>query len=161
MVELFSNSLEDTKTKIKRCQKCNNLTEEDLCLICKDPSRDHKKICVVEDPRNIISFEKIGTYRGLYYVLNGLISPLEGITPEDINLDQLIQRIKEEEIEEVIFAVRPCVEGETTTLYISKILSGTKVKVSKIAHGVPIGADMEYVDPMTLETAFDNRIQVS
>lgn len=161
VLKVFSDSLINVQTKIKHCQKCNHLTEDELCDICKDGSRDSSTICVVEDPKNIITIEKIGKYNGIYFVLNGLISPLDGITPEDISLYKLIDRIKNEKIKEVILAVKPSIEGETTTLYISRVLSGMDVKVTKIAHGVPLGADMEYVDLMTLETAIDNRIQVS
>jgi len=161
VLNIFSKCLADIKIKTKRCKNCNHLTEEDYCEICKDSTRDHSIICVVEDPKNIITLEKIGKYNGVYFVLNGLISPLDGITPEDISLDKLIDRIKNEEIKEVIIAVKPSIEGETTTLYISRVLSGMNVKVTKIAHGVPMGAEMEYVDLMTLETALDNRILVS
>ena len=161
VLNIFSESLLNVQKKIKRCKKCNHLTEEDICDICKDKTRDFKTICVVEDPKNIITIEKIGKYNGVYFVLNGLISPIDGITPEDILLDKLVDRINNEKIKEVILAVKPSIEGETTTLYISRVLSGMDVKVTKIAHGVPLGAEMEYVDLMTLETALDNRIEVS
>ena len=161
VLNIFSESLLNVQKKIKRCKKCNHLTEEDICDICKDKTRDFKTICVVEDPKNIITIEKIGKYNGVYHVLNGLISPIDGITPEDILLDKLVDRINNEKIKEVILAVKPSIEGETTTLYISRVLSGMDVKVTKIAHGVPLGAEMEYVDLMTLETALDNRIEVS
>ena len=161
VLNIFSESLLNVQKKIKRCKKCNHLTEEDICDICKDKTRDFQTICVVEDPKNIITIEKIGKYNGVYFVLNGLISPIDGITPEDILLDKLVDRINKEKIKEVILAVKPSIEGETTTLYISRVLSGMDVKVTKIAHGVPLGAEMEYVDLMTLETALDNRIEVS
>ena len=161
VLNVFSESLLNVQKKIKRCTKCNHLTEDEICDICKDKTRDTKTICVVEDPKNIITIEKIGKYNGIYFVLNGLISPIDGITPEDILLDKLVSRINEEKIKEVILAVKPSIEGETTTLYISKILSGMDVKVTKIAHGVPLGAEMEYVDLMTLETALNNRVEVS
>lgn len=161
VLNIFSESLLNVQKKIKRCKKCNHLTEEDICDICKDKTRDFKTICVVEDPKNIITIEKIGKYNGVYFVLNGLISPIDGITPEDILLDKLVDRINKEKIKEVILAVKPSIEGETTTLYISRVLSGMDVKVTKIAHGVPLGAEMEYVDLMTLETALDNRVEVS
>ena len=161
VLNVFSESLLNVQKKIKRCTKCNHLTEDEICDICKDKTRDTKTICVVEDPKNIITIEKIGKYNGIYFVLNGLISPIDGITPEDILLDKLVSRINEEKIKEVIIAVKPSIEGETTTLYISKILSGMDVKVTKIAHGVPLGAEMEYVDLMTLETALNNRVEVS
>ncbi len=160
VIKQFSKSIIDTKTKVKRCSRCNNLAEDDLCEICKDKNRDASLLCVVEDPKSIALFEKIGTYNGYYHVISGLISPLDGINPEDINLDKLIDRIKKEKIKEVILAVKPSIEGETTSLYISKILRDTDVLVSKIAHGVPLGTEIDYVDSLTLELALENRKQV-
>jgi len=160
-IELFTNSLKDSKTKIKTCEKCGNLSEEELCPICKDTSRENHILCVVEESKNIILFEKIGTFNGKYHVLGGLISPLDGINPEDINISSLINRIKEEEIKEVILAVKPTVEGETTALYIRKLLEGTDVVISKIAHGIPMGADIDYIDSLTLEIALSERSQIS
>ena len=161
IIDLFVQSLTNLKTKIKRCKICNNLSQDNICPICASEGRDHNVICVVEEPKNVFQFEKIGSYRGLYHVLDGLISPLENINPEDINLDSLIKRIDEENIKEVIIAVKPSVEGETTALYISKILEGKKVTISKIAHGVPLGADMDYVDALTLEMALEERKNIT
>ncbi len=161
ILKLFSDSLSNVKEKIKRCSICNNLSEDEICEICKQSDRNKKVICVVEDAKNVILFEKIGSYNGLYHVLDGLISPLDNVNPEDINIDQLIKRVKENDIEEVILAVKPSVEGETTSLYISKLLEGENVKVSKIAHGVPIGVDMEYIDSLTLEMALEDRKNIS
>lgn len=161
VIDVFSESLKDTKIKIKKCSICNNYSEEDTCEICKDKSREQDVLCVVEDPKNIIMFEKIGTFNGKYHVINGLISPLDGINPEDIHIPQLLERIKNEGIKEVILAVKPSVEGETTSLYISKMLNNTDVVVSKIAHGVPLGADIDYVDSLTLELALENRKKIS
>lgn len=161
VTDLFAQSITDVKLKVKRCEKCNHLSEDDLCEICKQKSRDQKTICVVEDPKNVVIFEKVGTYKGLYFVLDGLISPLDGINPEDIKVNDLLSRIEQEKIEEVIIAVKPSIEGETTALYISKILKGLPVKVTRIAHGVPLGVDMEYIDALTLEMALENRQDVS
>lgn len=161
VINVFSESLKNTKIKIKKCSICNNYSEEDTCEICKDSSREQDVLCVVEDPKNIIMFEKIGTFNGKYHVINGLISPLDGINPEDIHIPQLLERIKNEGIKEVILAVKPSVEGETTSLYISKMLANTDVLVSKIAHGVPLGADIDYVDSLTLELALENRKKIS
>lgn len=161
IIDLFSKSLNDSKTKIKKCSKCGSLTEEDLCQICTDKSRDTSTICVVEECKNVILFEKIGSFKGIYYVLGGLISPLEGINPEDIHIDKLINRIKNENIKEVILAIKPSVEGETTALYIRKLLEETDVKISKIAHGIPLGADIDYIDPLTLEMAIEDRTTIS
>lgn len=161
ILELFSKSLNNVKTKIKKCEKCGSLTENELCEICEDEKRNHEIICVVEECKNVILFEKIGSYRGVYHVLEGLISPLEGVNPEDIHIDKLIKRIKEEKIKEVILALKPSIEGETTALYISKMLEKEPVKVSKIAHGIPMGADIEYIDPLTLEMAMEDRREIS
>ncbi len=161
ILNLFSSSLKNVKIKIKRCKKCNNLCEEDLCEICKNNNRDKKTLCIVEDPKNVIIFEKVGTYNGLYHVLDGLISPLDGINPEDININSLIDRIKKENIEEIILALKPSIEGETTSLYISKLLEKENIKITKIAHGIPIGVDIEYIDALTLEMALEDRTSVS
>ena len=161
ILNLFSSSLKNVKIKIKRCKRCNNLCEEDLCEICKNNNRDKKTLCIVEDPKNVIIFEKVGTYNGLYHVLDGLISPLDGINPEDININSLIDRIKKEKIEEIILALKPSIEGETTSLYISKLLEKEKIKITKIAHGIPIGVDIEYIDALTLEMALEDRTSVS
>lgn len=161
IIELFSESLKNVKTKITRCKKCNNLAEGDFCEVCKMPNRDEKTICVVEEPKNVVLFEKVGSYKGLYHVLDGLISPLDGIDPSDLNISKLIKRIEEENISEVIIAVKPSIEGETTSLYISKLLEKLPVKVSKIAHGIPIGVDMEYIDALTLELAIEDRTNIS
>lgn len=159
--DLFAETVKNIKTKVKRCSICNNYAEEDICAICKDKSRVKNLICVVEEPKNIILFEKIGTYNGSYHVLDGLISPLDGINPEDIKIESLIKRINDNEVKEVIIAVKPSIEGETTALYISKLLENKNVKITKIAHGVPIGADMDYIDALTLELALENRTEIS
>lgn len=161
VLETFASSLTLLKKNIKRCKKCNNLTESDICSICADENREQKMICVVEDTKNVFQFEKIGSYHGLYHVLDGLISPLDNINPEDLNIKSLVDRIEKEKIKEVIIAVKPSIEGETTSLYISKILEGKNVIVSKIAYGVPIGADMDYVDALTLELALEERKNIN
>ena len=157
IIEVFSNSIKNIKSKTKNCLICNNLSEEDQCTICSDESRNKKIICVVENTKNLVIFEKTGAFNGVYQVLGGLISPLDGINPEDINLEKLFKRVEEEPIEEIILALKPSVEGETTALYIQKKLQNKKVKVTKIAYGVPMGTDMEYIDAMTLEIALSNR----
>lgn len=157
IIEVFSNSIKSIKSKTKNCLICNNLSEEDQCAICSDESRNKKIICVVENTKNLVIFEKTGAFNGVYHVLGGLISPLDGINPEDINLEKLFKRVEEEPIEEIILALKPSVEGETTSLYIQKKLQNKKVKVTKIAYGVPMGTDMEYIDAMTLEIALSNR----
>lgn len=160
-IDLFSQSLKSVKKDIKRCKKCNNLSDKDICDICSDESRDTHTICVVEEPKNVFQLEKVGSYHGLYHVLDGLISPLDNINPEDINLSSLLSRINEENTKEIIMAVKPSVEGETTALYISKILEDKNVTISKIAHGVPLGADMDYIDSLTLEMALEERKNIT
>ena len=157
-INVFSDSMIEAKNKIHRCSKCNMMTDEELCFVCNDIERkDSKVLCVVEDPKNVFLFEKLDMFRGKYHVLEGLISPLDGINPEDIGLDKLLDRIKEDKFEEIIFAFKPRIEGETTALYIKKILEGLDIKITKLASGVPIGADMEYVDSLTLERALSDR----
>lgn len=156
----FADHLKNLKHKIVRCRICHNLSEGEICDICKDTTRDHSTICVVEEPKNVFSFEKAGTYLGTYHVLDGLISPLEGIRPENINIASLLERVEKESIKEVIIAVKACVEGETTAMYIAKKLENKNVKVSKIAYGIPLGADMGYIDASTLEISLENRQQI-
>lgn len=158
---IFSDSIRNIKLKIKKCKTCNNLTEDELCDICKDKSRNSEALCVVENTKNLILFEKANIFNGKYHVLEGLISPLEGINPEDIKINQLINRIKEEKIKEVILALTPSIEGETTSAYILKLLEGLDVSVTKIASGIPVGADMEYLDPLTIARAMEGRNKVS
>ena len=156
-VNNFSESMINMKEKIHRCPICNNYTEEDKCIICNDKMRNDKVLCIVEDPKNIYLFEKSGIYHGYYHIINGLISPLDGINPEDIGIEKLVNRIKSNNFEEIIIAVRPSIEGETTSLYIKKILEDMDIKITRLASGLPIGADMEYIDSMTLERALVDR----
>ena len=156
-VEFFSDSLKEVKNKIKKCPICSNITEDEVCSICADKNRNNELLCILEDKKNIFLFEKLGSYNGLYHILDNLIDPLNGINPEDIGLEKLIKRIKEGSFKEVIIAVKTSIEGETTSLYIKKILEGMNVKVTRIASGIPIGADMEYIDSITLEIALLDR----
>lgn len=157
IVETFSKSLLDSKSKIRRCIKCNNFTESDLCDICSDESRDKDILCVVDDSKSIVQFERNGSFTGIYYVLNGLISSDNNYDPEMLKIEKMVGLIDENNVKEVIIAVKPSIEGETTALYISKILDRKDVVVSRIALGIPIGADMDYVDSLTLELALENR----
>ena len=161
IINLFATSLKDSKTKIRRCEICNNLSESNLCEICKNKNRNKELLCVVEEPKTVILFEKINIFDGYYHVLDGLISPIDGINPEDINLSTMIDRVKKDKVKEVILALKPSIEGETTSLYISKILEDTGVKITKIAHGIPLGAEIDYVDSLTLEMALENRMDVT
>ena len=156
-IEMFSDSLKEVKEKVHKCKECNTLTDEELCFVCNDPTRDNKVLCVVEDTKSVFLFEKLGMFHGKYHVLDGLISPLEGINPEDIGLSKLMDRINKDKYEEIIFAFKPGIEGETTALYIKKILEDLNIKITRLASGVPIGADMEYIDSLTLERAIKDR----
>ena len=156
-IELFSSSLLEVKDKIGKCVHCNTLTDDEECFVCKDPTRDKHLLCIVEDSKSVFLFEKLGMFHGKYHVLDGLISPLDGVNPEDIGLNKLLDRIQNEHFDELIFAFKPSIEGETTALYIKKILDGYNIKITRLASGLPIGADMEYVDSLTLERALSDR----
>jgi recombination protein RecR len=159
-IEMFSESLIDVCDKIHKCSRCNTLTDQDICNICSNNLRDSSVLCVVEDSKSVFLFEKLGMFNGFYHVLDGLISPLDGVNPEDIGLSCLLDRIQNEKFSEIIFAFKPSIEGETTALYIKKILEGIDIKITRLASGVPIGADMEYVDSLTLERALNDRIVI-
>lgn len=156
-IELFSNSLKNIKTKIKKCDKCNNLTEDTLCSVCKNKNRNSEMLCIVESAKDVKLIENNNIYNGYYYVLQNLISPSNGLDPSSIEIDRIINLIKENDVKEVIIAIKPNVEGETTALYISKLLEKYDVIVSRIALGIPIGAEIDYVDSLTLEMAIENR----
>ncbi len=159
--EDFINSIDDVKNNLKKCRICGNLSDSDECKICSDESRDSNLICVVEDYKSVIMFEKSGTFKGKYHILNGLISPIDGIYPEDINISSLIERIKNPEETEVIMAIKPSVEGEATSLYIKKILESKKVKVSRLSYGIPVGVDIDYLDSITLDRALLDRKEIT
>lgn len=161
VLELFSNSLKNVKTKIRKCSKCNNLTEDDECNICKDKNRNSDILCIVENTKDIILIEKNNIFNGKYFVLNKLISPSNGLDPSVIEFDKILKIVKDNKVKEVILAIKPNVEGETTSLYISKLLEEYNVTVSRIALGIPIGAEIDYVDALTLEMALENRKVIS
>lgn len=155
----FAQALVKAKGTIKYCSVCGNYTDSDPCAICSNPNRDESTICVVEQPKDIMSVEKIKEYNGVYHVLHGVISPMSGKGPDDIKLRELITRINAN-INEVIVATNPNVEGEATAMYISKILKPLGVKVTRIAHGIPVGGDLEYADEVTLSKALEGRIEL-
>ena len=157
----FATAISDVRDKIRRCSVCNNISETAVCPICGNNNRKKDTIFVVEKPKDVALFERLGVYNGLYHVLDGLISPLEGINPDDINIKSLLDRVKNNDVSEIILALKPSIEGEKTMQYIKKILENEKVKVSKIATGVPIGTDIEYIDTMTLEMALEERKDIS
>lgn len=156
----FSDSITNAKKNIRKCSICNGITDKEICDICGNSLRNKEILCVVEDPRSIFMFEKVGSFNGLYHVINGLISPLDGIDPDDIGLEKLIDRIQKGKYKEVIIAVKPSIEGETTALYIKKIIEGLNIKVTRIASGIPIGTDIEFIDSMTLERALNDRKEI-
>lgn len=153
----IADAIVEGKRSMKYCSVCGNLTDDDPCGICKDPARDRKIVCVVENARDVAAMERIKEYNGLYHVLNGAISPMEGIGPEDINLKTLIIRLRESDIDEVILATNPNIEGEATAMYIARLIKPSGIKATRIAHGIPIGGDLEYTDEITLSKAIEGR----
>lgn len=156
-VEALAESMLNAKRQLKHCSVCGNLTDSDPCKICSDPGRRKDLICVVETPRDLMAMERIRDYNGTYHVLHGVISPMDGIGPEDINLKSLIKRLQATDCEEVIIATNPTIQGEATAMYISKLLKPAGIKVSRIAHGVPVGSDLEFADEVTLLKSFEGR----
>ena len=158
-VEELSSSILEAKKNVLYCKKCFTLTDQEICPICSNPKRDDKQIMVVENTRDLAAYEKTGKYEGVYHVLHGAISPMLGIGPGDIRLKELMQRLQEE-VEEVIIATNSSLEGETTAMYISKLIKPTGIKVSRIASGVPVGGDLEYIDEVTLLRALEGRVEL-
>lgn len=153
----IAEAIMDARRTMKYCSVCGNLTDVDPCGICTDTTRDQRIICTVESPKDVAAMERIREYRGLYHVLNGTISPLDGIGPEDINLKALIVRLQNSEVDEVILATNPNIEGEATAMYLSRLIKPSGIKVTRIAHGIPVGGDLEYTDEVTLSKAMDGR----
>jgi recombination protein RecR len=156
-VVALAKALIDVKDKVRYCSICSNITETDPCGICSNPKRERTSICVVEEPNDVLAIEKTHEFRGLYHVLGGALSPLDGVGPEDLRVKELLQRMSDS-IEEVILAMNPNVEGEATTLYLSKLLKPLSIKVSRIARGLPVGSDLEFADEATLSRALEGRI---
>ena len=157
-VSKLSALLTAVKENVFFCELCHNFADQKHCYICSDPGRDRGLICVVEDPKDVIAIEKTGTYVGIYHVLLGVLSPLEGVGPDEIQIAGLLRRIKEEKVREVILATNPNTEGETTALYLSKILKPFNIKVTRIARGIPVGSHIEYTDQATLSRALEGRL---
>lgn len=155
--EQLAEAITTAKREMKYCSVCGNLTDEDPCAICSDPSRREDIICVVESPRDVMAMERIKEYNGLYHVLHGVISPMEGIGPEDINLKSLIQRLQANDVKELIIATNPNIEGEATAMYIARLIKPAGIKVTRIAHGIPVGGDLEYADEVTLLKSLEGR----
>ncbi|MDH4139497.1 MAG: recombination mediator RecR [Coriobacteriia bacterium] len=153
----LADAIVDVKRSIRFCSRCFNFAEEELCHICSDPERDESMLCVVEEPRDIVAIERTGEYRGIYHVLEGAISPIDGIGPEQLRVRELVDRVGEGGISEVVLATNPNVEGETTALYIARLLQPLGVRVTRIASGLPVGGDLEYADEVTLGRALEAR----
>ena len=153
-------AIEETRNNIRLCSACYSFTSNDPCEICRSAGRDRSKICVVEGPIDLIAVERSGEFRGLYHVLHGVISPLDGVGPDDLKIRELAERVKTGEVEELIIATNPSVEGEATSLYIARIMHPLDVEVSRIAYGVPVGSSLEYIDEMTLGKAMKDRKRI-
>ncbi len=158
--EKLANSIINAKKNIKYCSVCQNLAAGDLCDICASPTRDHSIICVMESPRDVMQMERTNEYKGVYHVLHGAISPMDNVSPDDIRIKELLERVAKDDIKEVIMATNPNLEGEATAMYISKLLKPFGVKVTKIAHGVPVGGELEFADEVTLGKALNWRVEI-
>ncbi|TET18205.1 MAG: recombination protein RecR [Candidatus Cloacimonadota bacterium] len=156
----LAEAIKDAKESIQYCPVCGNITENDICKVCADTSRDRTTICVVEEPMDLYSLEKANFYTGLYHILGGALSPLDGIGPEDLRIAELVSRIKEGTVKEIIIATNPDTEGEATALYISKIMNPLSVKITRIATGIPMGSNIDYTDGITLSKAFKSRGEI-
>ncbi|PXW89842.1 DNA replication and repair protein RecR [Streptohalobacillus salinus] len=153
----FAKALVSAKRELTHCSVCGHITDQDPCQICTDASRDDSVICVVEDPKDVIAMEKMREFNGRYHVLHGSISPMDGIGPEDINVPDLINRLKDDKVKEIILATNPNVEGEATAMYISRLVKPSGIRITRIAHGLPMGGDLEYADEVTLSKAMEGR----
>lgn len=160
-VSNFAKAMVSSKEKLHPCPVCGSITENDLCDVCSDDKRNKSVICVLEDYKSVIAFERAGNYNGVYHVLNGLISPIDDVNPEDINLASLIDRVSKLENPEFIIALKSTIEGETTTLYIKKIFEGKGVEISRLSYGIPMGAEIDYLDEITLDRALNDRKKIS
>lgn len=156
----LASALLEVKETLSPCSICGYITDVDPCPICQDKQRDRSVICVVQDPKDVIAMERTREYRGLYHVLHGVISPLEGIGPQDIRLAELLERLRSEEVQELILATNPTVEGEATAMYIARLVKPFGIKITRIAHGLPVGADLEYADEVTLTKALEGRREI-
>lgn len=158
--EKFANAIVEAKQKICYCKTCQNLSDAEECSICANPGRDHGAICVTENPRDVMQMERTNEFKGVYHVLHGAISPMDGIGPDEIRIKELMSRVAAGGVREVIMATNPNLEGETTAMYISKLIKPFGVKVTRIAHGVPVGGELEYADEITLTRALQGRIEL-
>lgn len=157
----FADAIKDIDNTLKNCDQCGHLTDQKICYICDDDNRSKNLICVVEDYKSIFMFEKTGKFNGVYHVLGGLISPIDGINPDDLNISKLITRCRELKDAEIIIALKPTIEGDTTTLYLKKILEKMDIKITRLSNGIPMGAELDYLDVLTLERALYDRKEVA
>ena len=155
--ERFADAIREAKAKTFTCKRCQNLADSEICPICADKTRDQKTICVVAEPRDVIAFERTKEYHGLYHVLHGTLSPMGHIGPDDIRIRELVQRVADEDTEEVILATNPDTEGEATAMYISRLLQPFGIRITRLAYGIPVGGDLEYADEVTLQRAMEGR----
>lgn len=158
--EKFADAIVEAHKKIHSCKICQNLTDGEICSVCASGTRDRETICVVEDSRDVMAFERTGDYNGLYHVLHGVISPMDGVGPDGIRIKELLARLNNDEVKEVIMATNPTVEGEATAMYISKLLKPLGIKISRLAYGIPVGGDLQYADEVTLSRALKGRNQI-
>lgn len=156
----FAKAIVEAKKQMHTCKVCQNLTDAEVCGVCSNPSREKSVICVVEDPRDVVAFERTREYNGLYHVLHGVISPMDGIGPDHLKIKELLARVNSGEVSEIIMATNPDVEGEATAMYISRLLKPFAVKVTRIAYGIPVGGDLEYADEVTLSRALEGRSEI-
>lgn len=159
-VKQLSDSILEAHDKIHTCRICCNLTDQELCSICRNPARDQSTICVVENPRDVVALERTRDYNGSYHVLHGVISPLNGIGPDQLRIKELLSRVQEDIVKEVIMATNPTVEGEATAMYISRLLKPLGIRVTRLAYGIPVGGDLEYADEVTLSRALEGRSEL-
>lgn len=157
----FADSIKEIKKTLQKCDICGHLTDQKICPICSDENRNHNLICVVEDYKSIFMFEKTGKFDGVYHVLGGLISPIDGVNPDDLNISSLVKRCNNLTNAEIIIALRPTIEGDTTTLYLKKILNKENIKVTRLSYGIPMGAEIDYLDVLTLERALYDRKEIA
>ena len=158
--ERLCEAIREVKDRVTYCSNCNNFTDLDLCVYCADPARDHRVVCVIEEPQNVNVIEKTGGFRGVYHVLLGALSPLQGVGPDDLKIKGLLTRIDADSIEEIILATSPTVEGEATAIYLARLLKPLGVRVTRIATGIPVGSDLEYADELTMGKAMEGRREV-
>ena len=157
----LAKAIEHAKKDLHRCRICQDYTENEVCRICSSPKRDASVICVVESPKDVLAFERLQDYTGRYHVLHGLISPLDGVGPEQIRIKELLTRLQDTEVSEIIMATNPTIEGEATAMYVSKLLKPLGLKVTRLAFGIPVGGELEYADTVTLNKALENRVDMA